>query len=422
MHRTRMPSRPADARSWDGPVLAAVAFAALALLVAVVWDSSGRQVVDFPLYRLYGERMVDGLVPYRDFALEYPPLALSTFLLPALLTAGDGTYPWAFSALMALCGGCGVLAVAASLRLLGRSPAAERRVLALLALSPLLLGAILLARFDLLPAALSAAAMLLLLAGRARGGALVLGLGIAAKLYPFVLLPLLAAWAWRRAGRREAVIAVALSLGTAVAVYLPFLAVSPDGVASSVGRQIGRPLQIESLGSGVLLGLHQLGMPLGWESSHGSQNLTGGAAVALAVLLSVAQPAVLVWVWVRFARGPAEPERLVRFAAAALVAVVALGKVLSPQFLVWLLFALPLVAGRPGRSAATLYAAACALTAVWFPVLYWDLVREFDTFASLLVLARDLLLVGVLVVLLSATAREPAPARSRSPDPLPSRT
>jgi hypothetical protein len=405
-----MSSRPPEARAWEGPLLAAVAFVALALLATALWDSSGRQVVDFPLYRLYGERIADGLVPYRDFRLEYPPLALPAFVLPALVTSGAGAYEWVFSALVALLGGGGVLLVAASLRRLGSSAESERRVLAALALSPVVLGAILLTRFDLLPAVLTAAAVFLVLAERARAGALVLGLAVATKLYPVVLLPLLAGWVWRRSGRGEAAVAAALAAAVGVLVYLPFLVLAPGGVASSIGRQLERPLQIESLGSGALLVLHQLGVPLDWESSHGSQNLTGGGAAALAVVLSVAQAATLVWIWVRFARGPAVPQRLVRDAAAALTAFVALGKVLSPQFLVWLLFALPLVAGRQGRAAAALYALACALTAVWFPVLYWDLVRDFDALASVLVLGRDLLLVAVLVVLL---APDGAPAYAR---------
>ena len=66
-------------------------------------------------------------------------------------------------------------------------------------------------------------------------------------------------------------------------------------------------------------------------------------------------------------------------------------------------------------------ALACALTALWFPARYWDLVREFDPLASWLVLARGLTLVALLA-LLTVTATEREPARSRSPAPSPGRT
>jgi hypothetical protein len=119
----------------------------------------------------------------------------------------------------------------------------------------------------------------------------------------------------------------------------------------------------------------------------------------------VAQVATLVWLWVWFARGPATPRRLGACAAAVLVAFVALGKVLSPQFLIWLLPVVPL-ARRLGAN--VLLAAVLVLTQLWFPFRYWDLVREFDPLTSWLVVARDFALVALLVVLIKATgdARE----------------
>jgi hypothetical protein len=110
----------------------------------------------------------------------------------------------------------------------------------------------------------------------------------------------------------------------------------------------------------------------------------------------------------------------VRHAAAAVVAFVALSKVLSPQFLVWLVLLVPLVGGTRRRAALWTTVAACALTAVWFPALYWELVREFDPLASWLVLVRGVALLALLALLMwPATA--PAPARSSSPDPSPGR-
>ena len=127
-----------------------------------------------------------------------------------------------------------------------------------------------------------------------------------------------------------------------------------------------------------------------------------------AALLSLVQVAVLIWIWLR---RPDSREELVRWSAAALVAFVALGKVLSPQFLIWLVPVVPLVAGRRGLHASVLTAAALVLTQLWFPSRYWDLARELDPVPSTLVLARDLVLVAALVVLVRGRGRE----SSRSP-------
>ncbi|HJU48205.1 MAG TPA: hypothetical protein VJ689_08735, partial [Gaiellaceae bacterium] len=192
---------------------------------------------------------------------------------------------------------------------------------------------------------------------------------------------------------------------------------APDGVGTSIGRQLGRPLQIETLAAGLLLVAHETtGMGLEWSSSHGSQNLDGAVAGTLAVLSSLLQVGALAGCWIAFARGPASRDRLVRFLALALVVFVAFGKVLSPQFLVWLLFAVPLVAGAAGRRAGVLYAAAAACTAIWFPALYWELVREFDPVSSWLVLLRGLLLTGVVVVLARDSGRDGGQLRKSSRD------
>jgi hypothetical protein len=412
-----MPRRP------SAEALAASAvFVAVAVAATVAWQVSGNAVTDIPLYHSYGERVAGGLVPYRDFGFEYPPGALPALVLPALVTDSLSGYRVVFAAEMAVAGAIGVLLLAAGFRRLGRSIDDRRITLAVVAVLPAFLGGVILTRFDLVPAALVAGALVLLIAGRVRAAAVVVGLGIAVKLYPAVLVPLFAVVAWRKSGRRELGVVVALALAPAVVAYLPFLLLGPDGVVDSLGRQLGRPLQIESVGAGLLLALHQAaGLDLEWASGSGSQNLRGTGADALAVLQGLAQAAAVALVWIAFARGPASVERLVRHAAAAVVAFVALSKVLSPQFMVWLVLLVPLVGGIRSRAALWLTALACALTALWFPARYWELVKEFDPLASWAVLARGLTLLALLATLMWP-AREPEPARSRSPAPSPGRT
>ena len=414
MNRHKLLSRDA--------LLAAAVFVLAAAAATVAWQLSGRAVTDIPLYRTYGERIAGGLVPYRDFPFEYPPGALPAIVLPALVTGSETAYRVVFATEMAVAGAIGVLLLGLGLGRPGASDVDRRLTLVVVALLPLVLGGVILTRFDLLPAALVVGAVVLLATRRLRAAAVLIGIGTAVKLYPAVLVPLLGIAAWRRGGRRELVVVLALVATPVLALYLPFLLLAPDGVLDSLGRQLGRPLQIESFGAGVLLASHHaFGTRLGWASGSGSQNLTGTAADALAVAQGIAQVAAVALVWVSFWRGPATTERLVRHAAAAVVAFVALSKVLSPQFLVWLVLLVPLVAGPRSRAGLWLTVLACALTALWFPARYWHLVREFDPLASWLVLARGATLLWLLAVLMWP-ATEPVPARSRSPAPSPGRT
>ena len=214
--------------------------------------------------------------------------------------------------------------------------------LALVAGFPLLLGSVVLTRFDLYPAALVVAALAALVHGRDRLGCGLLGAAVAVKLYPAVLVPLAVAYVWRRRGRREALTSASRSQPrVVVAVFLPFLVLAPAQVAHSIGRQLSRPLQIESLGSALFLAAHHL---LGLRRRDAlrprlAEPPRDGTAVA-AVLLSVVQVATC-----SSGSGsvrPGTPAELVRWSAAALVAFVALGQ--------GALAAVPDLA-RPGRAA-----------------------------------------------------------------------
>jgi hypothetical protein len=414
---TASSSRPAD-----------VAFAVAATLVAVMlflvsWGVLHRgffaddPIVDTPTYQRYGSAMEEGQLPYRDFALEYPPGALPVFLIPALGNPGFETFRVRFEALTAFFGEAMIVCVAVALVALGASRGRLLMALGFVALAPVLLGPVVLSRFDLWPAALTAAALCALVTGRFWLGHVALGAAVLAKLYPAVLAPVTVAYVWKREGRREALVCAGLMLAVVALVLAPFVAVAPDGVWDSLWNQASRPLQIESLGAGILLVAHQVfGTGITVETSHGSQNLAGTAPHVLAVLQSVVQAAALVATWVLFARGPASRSRLLLASAAALVAFVSLGKVLSPQFLIWLIPVIPLVAGRRGLAASALLAAALVLTQLWFPYRYWELALQLDTLESWLVLVRDLVLVALLAWLAwPLLDREPvglAPRRS----------
>jgi hypothetical protein len=404
------------------PALVVAATLVAATLFLVGWGVLHRgffdngPIVDTPVYERYGAAMVDGELPYRDFAVEYPPGALPVFLIPALADPSSETFRVRFETLMTFFGQALIVCLAVALFALGASRAWLLGSLCFAALAPVALGPVVLSRFDLWPAALTAAALCALVTGRLRLGHVALGAAIAAKLYPAVLAPLAVIYVWRREGRRKALVCAGFMLGVVALVFLPFVVLAPGGVWDSLWNQVSRPLQIESLGAGFLLVAHHVfGTGVAVESGHGSQNLAGTAPDTLAVGQTVLQAAALLATWILFARGPATPSRLLLASAAALVAFVSLGKVLSPQFLIWLIPVIPLVAGRRGLAAATLLTAALVLTQLWFPYRYWDLALELATLESWLVLARDLVLVALFVFLVSGLLdRDPERLAARS--------
>ena len=338
------------------------------------WFWAHGQLVDWPVYQQYADAILHhGKLPYRDFAVEYPPGALPVFVLPGLV----GSYAWSFAWTMALCG-VGLVAVLAYLR-----PFAAYYT----AFAPLLAGSLILSRFDLWPALLLVGALWALLAEWHRLGWALLGAAVAAKLWPLVVVPLALAWSWRRGRAWSALVGLAV----VVLVFAPFALLAPHGLWHSIEGQASRPLQIESLGGALFMALGHPHV----VTTHGSQNLAGHGAAG--VVLTLAEAAAIAALWIAFARGPADRDRFLRYVAASVCAFVALGKVLSPQYVLWLIPLVPLVRGRRGLAATALLTLACALTQVWFPERYW----EYALHAHLapVVLARDLVLVALLALL-----------------------
>jgi hypothetical protein len=425
-------------RTATGRDLALLTAAALVLLVAtavLTWSrADDASSWDVPLYQSFGDRIVGGDVPYRDVRIEYPPGALPAFVLPSLVASGDGpvyepqlneaarSYARSFAVLMTLLLAATVLLTAVSLAALGATVGHTALALGLVGATPLLLGELALTRFDALPVALTALAVAALLGGRPRLAAVALGAAISAKLYPLLVLPLLAIHVARRRGAREAVIAVTITAATVAAIVLPFVALAPSDAWFSIRAQLTRGVQVESFpGNAAIalarvsdeLGLGSLGVGVdeGGTGSVRSADVTGGLGQVLGALGGLAAVAVVLAVWIAaWRRSGTSSMRLVRDCGAVVAAQLALGRVLSPQFVLWLVPLVPLVAGRRGRLASVLLAVALVATHVWFPDLYRDYVNDRGALETGYLVLRNLLLLGVL-----ATLVWPAAGLVRSP-------
>jgi hypothetical protein len=261
--------------------------------------------------------------------------------------------------------------------------------------------------------ALLLGALLLLASGRPRSGMAVLGLAAMTKGFPLVAAPVALAWLASRVDRRTlaqsaAALLAALALPAAGAV-----AVSPGGAWDAVEYHVERPVQVESLpASGVLL-LDELGAGEAESvKSHRSDGLEHPAAGALTAAGLAAMSVLLALLAVEAGRGAgrgagharasaADARTLVLAALAAVAAFAGLGKVLSPQYMLWLvpLGALAFAWRLHALAAAT--GAAVLLTHLEFPARYFDLVER-EALPVALVAARNLVLLAVVLLALRA--------------------
>ena len=324
-------------RRWSLPLAGAALFLlSCALARGGLFGAGGYGDAD--LYGGYAAKMAHGRWPYRDFFDEYTVGAQPLFLVVHWL---PGTFVGAFRWTMALCGAASVFAMLAWLR--------RTIVGALVAgLAPLIVGPVFLNTYDLLPALLVTLVVAAWLRNRERTTWILLAVAIAVKVYAIVLVPFVLLDTRHR--RR----AVEWLLAVLVVLHLPFVIMGPGGVRFSYWLQVKRGLESESVGAAILLVLHRLGalsVTLKDEAP-GSRDLVGTLPKVVAALSTLVLVALVVWLWRRY-RG----DRLAT-AVTAVTIFVCFDKVLSPQYVTWLV---PLVPAA-GVECAVLLAVVLVLT------------------------------------------------------------
>ncbi len=380
-----------------------VAWALPSVALAVAWavatttgPFSDTTVNDLFVYRTYADLFAAGNLPYRDVGFEYPPLAALPLWLAGLPGRDPGTYEASFGVLMAA---CAIVGQQLAMRLAG-ARRAGLLVGWLLALAPVLIGASVRTHFDALPVAMALGGLLALARGRNDLGFLLLGLGTMTKLFPGLLAVVAIVWLWAARGdARAALRGAAIFLAVVALISLPF---AGDGYVDSFRFHLDRPVQIESMPATVLFALggsEVTGTNLRPDRFK-SNGLDGGHAELVAALFAALLVLALAAIVALAARGR-DARHVVLTGFAALLAFVTLGKVFSPQYVIWIapFAALAWVWGQ--RVVAVLCGAGIVLTHVEFPGRYFDLINE-QRDVVLLVAARNVVLLVALVVLLVA--------------------
>ncbi|MFR0352088.1 glycosyltransferase 87 family protein [Streptomyces sediminimaris] len=358
-------------------------------------------------YQGWYETLRHGAFPRGDVTWQYPPAAALAILSPALL--GFLSYAKAFFVLAFLAD----LAVLALLLYTGPRPGKTLRGAWVWVAGVPLLGPTVYARYDVMVTAVAVAG---LLAGARRPrvmGAL-LAFGAMLKVWPALLLTGArgrAAWAWAAA--------TALSLTAAFALSMP-------GAFAFVTFQRNRGTEVESVGSLVF----HVARHFGWDGqvllNYGSVEFLGPyvtlVSSAALFLTGVAFGWLLLWRLMATRFLPNTP------ADAAFVAVLmftATSRVISPQYMVWLVGTGAVCLcfrGSRMRLPVGLVLAAAFVTVLEFPVWFQHVVMSDTLGVTLLVLRNGLLLAAALLAAVrlwrSAVPREPlppGPARAERP-------
>jgi hypothetical protein len=386
---------------------------AIILLVAAITPTAALHPDqnDVGLYLDKARAVSLGMIPYRDFPLEYPPGALIPMVVPYVAGLSSSVGLDAYKVLFAGWEAALVLALGLVVGRIGAALGDSRTVR--LKLIVLTIGAALAMtwRYDLFPALLAAVAVWAALERQPVLVGVALGVGVLAKLYPVALLPALAL-PWLIPFDLGRLVRLAATFGLTVLLgLLPFVALAGNDAFAFLTYQTGRGLQIESIGGAlVLLGGLASGGPVQLSFGFGAVQAEGPLADTLLRLLPVITVLVfgllawLGWQRVRAEANAAPPEvaddgvrpaTLVALAFASLLALLLTSKVYSIQYVVWIVPFLALVRGWP----FWIGAAIAGLTMPIHPILYSDLVHQ-QALPILVLNLRNALVTGLAAWLL----------------------
>jgi hypothetical protein len=333
---------------------------------------------DAGLYqRWYACCFAHGTFPAADPMWQYPPGAALVFWLPGRL---PGSYVDHFMFLAIGCDLAITVMLWSSARRGGSLAGAWYWVCGVPLLGPVTVG-----RFDVVPVALSVAALCVTGRGVVRGA--LIGAGAAIKAWPVTLLAGMAPGQQRR------------GVAAAVAVLAAVCAIFASGTASFLAHAGARGVEIEAVVATPFMIWRQAGWPGTVAYRFGAYQLSGGHAAlaqdASRLGLVLAAAAVIGWrLLLASGRARWRPEFAADAPLAATLLFLVTSPVLSPQYLVWVigLAAACLATGQSTqRSVAFVVLAAAGLTQLIFPIGWISLVHGSDAVTGVLA-ARNVLL------------------------------
>ncbi len=368
---------------------------------------------DVDIYFRYTRWTLSGELPYRDFVIEYPPFSLVFFIIPGLLCYPLGgleieRYKLLFHT---ECFALNLATLWLAYALLKQLyPAVATKAhhnlswrMAAFTFGSILISLYLMQRFDVGATFLTILAIWLFYKHQPLWSGVALGLGFTAKLYPGILLPLVLLYFlyvkndWRSIWRYLAGFSLAC-----VVVLVPFILTGSEGLKVFLSYHIDRGIELETIYATIIvfgsyLGLtHALSM-----TDHGGLGLASDwvkpLATASTILTFAGLLLIYYFIWRTLSRngGRVRLDWFVNVVSLTILWFILANKVLSPQYLVWLL---PFVPMWRGWNKTILFLITLPLSFIPFPFLI-DWLARLDALPFIILTVRNGLLAAIFVML-----------------------
>jgi len=377
-------------------------------------------------YRRFGLSAAEGLLPYKDVFIEYPPLSALWFWLLSPFTKNPATYSQAQGAGMVVISFFGLFAVIRLARLITPDAPRERTIVfagILYTAATIAAGPAALISTDYIAMSLTAWAVVFLCQRQHTPAAALLAAGFAAKGYPIVLAPLFLFESYRTGGKYSLLKSVfGFLLVSAVFYGIPFTA-APGGMLDALRIHALRGTEKATIYGAVMFLLSHAGIDvplmkghLGWPPGAGALPDFFLSASPYILLSLVAIPyASLVLGYNRKNKmrppGITMGTSMIVVVSCAILSAALLGfKAGSPQLLAWLVPVVPCVVLLPHGVYAYLAFLAAGVASQWlFPWHYQAYTHTFSSATTAAICIKALMLSAVFAITTAMIGKQPIP-------------
>ena len=350
---------------------------------------------DVDLYNFWAKGLVKGIFPIDDSMWQYPPLAGVVFAIPQWLFGNALTGFIVFMIVIDL-----LILITLLMTGLNRfkfnSSSTSLNGLSgawFWVLWPILMGPLALTRFDVVPTLFALLALIALSNKKIRPylSGFLLAIGALVKLWPmllFVIYP------------KKVMMKVSASFVSTLVLVILFMSTWSVGFTNFLNNQTSRGLQVESIAATPFVLAKLFGANVEYPFRYGSLEVQAAFATEIGFLLNLFTLIVFIVLFVLNYQNKLNYLNLFDKALVIVMISIALSRVFSPQFWVWIggLAALSLINKETKlKKVIVLLSISAFLTQLLYPGQYVQLLSG-EFFATLLQISRVTLFVWALVL------------------------
>lgn len=293
------------------------------------------------LYYRYAESMLDFQMPYCDFAAEYPPFAMVLILIPGLFSFSPFSYQIAFGLEVYVFLLIGQICIH---RIAGTFSDEPKRFSDLYIILSICLFDFVMDRYDIFPTIMCLAALYFIRFDKIRWAWAMIALGTVTKLYPALMAPALLVYLCMNGRKNDALRGIGICLVIGCLSMLPFVISDLESAFMFLTYHMDRGMQVEALASSFLMLFGNLGLiDIGYVFNFGSDNIYGPVPDAVAgcmlylMFITIISTYVAYWYMLSKREDRESYPMLVATCIAVIMLFMLVNKVLSSQYLVWMI-------------------------------------------------------------------------------------